>query len=73
MSNWERLIATKARHGSFTGSGLADEDAYYEFFADTNPPWVNYRGIVVAIFVIVAAIPRVMKVTFSAPATKLFR
>jgi hypothetical protein len=73
MSNWERLIANKAHHGSFKGNGLADENAYYEFFAGSSPRSVDYRGIVLAIIVTAIAVRRVMKVTFSAPATKLFR
>lgn len=88
MSNWERMMASKARHGSFRGdsfrggsfrgrsfrgSGLSDEDAYYAFFADPVPRSVDCGGIVSAIVAIVTAVPRVLKGTFLAPATKLNR
>lgn len=73
MSNWERMIVSKARHGSFRGGGLTDENAYYAFFADPNSRSVDCGGIVSAIVVIVTTLPQVLKVAFLAPATKLFR
>lgn len=31
MDDWQKMIRSRARYGSFIGRGRADEDAYYAF------------------------------------------
>ena len=37
MTDWNKMIAARTRHGCFRGRGAASEDAYFEFFSGGEP------------------------------------
>lgn len=72
MCNWEKMIAAKARHGTFYGHDPADEDAYYEFFGGSDPSFGQTNGINIAIFRRVFQLLKSRNVTFEKPVRSLF-
>lgn len=73
MSDWKKMMASKARHGRFNGRSLADENAYFEFFGGSNQRPVDCRGVVSKICAIATQLPKVLKVTFPTLTINLFR
>ncbi len=73
MSNWEQIIATKARHGTFVGNRSTDEDLYYEFFAGSDARRLDFQGMVSAIYHRSLDLLKRAKVTFPKPALSLFQ
>lgn len=71
MSNWEQIIASRARHGTFVGNSKEDENAYYEFFGGSAPKADQVSGTFFTHLRRAFQLLRLEKVTFEKPALSL--
>lgn len=72
MSSWEQMIASRARHGSFTGRGLANETEYYEFFECRTLQLDEVTHKIASIYSRSLSMMKSPNVTFRIPANNLF-
>lgn len=73
MGNWQEMMRTRARHGSFVGRGSRDEDSYFEFFAGSDLDREIHRSITVARSAPMTYLHDLLKMVHAVSAAKLLR